>query len=71
MSAKPDASTEITFWCNMSTNHTAKEKETQTVQEWTGLKQDDLDTMAQSKVEEAIEEAYQDWLGNILDTGWG
>lgn len=55
----------------MSTNHTAKEQDTQAVVSWTGLGQEALDAMTQAEVEEALEEAFQDWLGNILDSGWG
>jgi hypothetical protein len=67
---KPSAGDDVTFWCSMSTNHSASEKETNTIGHWTGLSEDELDEMSHEELEAAIGESFDTWLYNFLDSGW-
>jgi hypothetical protein len=69
-SEKPTADTDVEFWCSMSTNHTAKESETETVEEWTGLTQDEIEEMSHEDVEDSIAQAFDTWMSNFLEYGW-
>lgn len=60
--------TEVNFYASLSFVRANKD-EHYTLGEL-GFSQEDLEEMTDSEVEDCIEEEFERWLGNQLDSGW-
>jgi hypothetical protein len=69
--SKPTARTKVAFEVAMPSVHGTQVVETATVGRVLGLKQAEIDAMTHAEVEAALEQAHREWVGELVESGWG